>query len=65
MGVFRAETTELQELSSRKPGVGPDLPAVMPSSSFPRPIMEQQPGSQLLLCLGGLGRAGVGSSACW
>lgn len=38
MGGFPAETTELRGFSSRKPGVGSDLPAVMPSPGFPHPI---------------------------
>lgn len=72
MGGFPAETTKLGGLSSRKPDVGPDLPAMTPSSGFPPPITEQQPGpgSLMFLCcccawdLGSLGREGVGSSPC-
>lgn len=38
MGGLPAETTEIRGFSSRKPGVGPDLPAAMPSPGFPHPI---------------------------
>lgn len=54
MGGSPAERTELRGLSSRKPGVRPDLPAVVPTQGFPCPIAERQPGPGSLtsLCQG-------------